>query len=89
MYPVISTTAYARVCQQLSRMPVPGVIMIDNDPPYVDIIVGRFETVSGERAVLADTGEGYDGFAARRAAEIAGPCGDSLTASTAPSTVSS
>ena len=63
--------------------------MIDSDPLYVDIILRRFGTVTGERAVLADTGEGYDGFAARRAAEIAGPCGDSLTASTAPSTVSS
>jgi DNA modification methylase len=44
---------------------------VELDPPYVDVIVRRYEAATGERAVLVETGEAFDALAARRAAEQA------------------
>ena len=46
----------------------PGVTAVDSvDPLYVDLIIRRFETETGENAVLMETGETRRELAARRA----------------------
>jgi hypothetical protein len=42
-------------------------------PLYVDVIIRRYEAVTGETAVLADTGERFADLAARRAGEATRP----------------
>jgi DNA modification methylase len=42
---------------------------VEVDPPYVDVIIRRYEAASGEAAVLIETGESFDAVAARRAGE--------------------
>ncbi|NQW95112.1 MAG: site-specific DNA-methyltransferase, partial [Polaromonas sp.] len=43
---------------------------IDIEPRYVDVAIRRWETVTGQRATLAESGETYDEVAARRSAEL-------------------
>ena len=43
---------------------------IDIEPRYVDVAIRRWETVTGQRAQLAETGETYAEVAARRTAEL-------------------
>ena len=45
---------------------------IEIDPLYVDLIIARFETETGENAVLMETGETRQELAARRARPTAG-----------------
>ena len=45
---------------------------VEIDPLYVDLIIRRFETETGENAVLTDTGETLKELAARRAPATAG-----------------
>ncbi|MBV8662671.1 MAG: site-specific DNA-methyltransferase, partial [Hyphomicrobiales bacterium] len=40
---------------------------VELDSLYVDLIIRRFEAESGEKAILAETGETYETLAARRA----------------------
>ena len=40
---------------------------VEIDPLYVDLIIRRFETETGETAVLVETGETREELAARRA----------------------
>ena len=42
---------------------------VELDPLYVDVIVRRYEASSGKAAVLAETGENFSQFAARRESE--------------------
>jgi DNA modification methylase len=42
---------------------------VELDPLYVDVIIRRYEAVTGQAAVLADTGETFADLAARRAGE--------------------
>jgi DNA modification methylase len=44
---------------------------IELDPLYVDVIVRRYESSTGNPAVLVETGEPFDALSARRAAEQA------------------
>jgi DNA modification methylase len=44
---------------------------VEVDPLYVDVIVRRYETATGNWAVLAQTGEAFEAVAARRASEPA------------------
>jgi DNA modification methylase len=46
---------------------------VELDPLYVDVIIRRYEAVTGEAAVLAETGERFADLAARRAAEAMQP----------------
>ncbi len=46
---------------------------VELDPLYVDVIIRRYEAVTGEAAVLAETGERFADPAARRAAEAMQP----------------
>lgn len=46
------------------------------DPRFVDVSVRRWQELTGECAVLLETGETFDQVAARRAAEGAGPSDD-------------
>lgn len=40
---------------------------IELDPKYVDVAISRWTKITGEPAILADTGETFDAVAARRA----------------------
>jgi tRNA G10 N-methylase Trm11 len=44
---------------------------IDLDPLYVDLIVRRYQTATGDDAVLVETSETFERLAARRAREAA------------------
>jgi DNA modification methylase len=44
---------------------------VELDPPYVDVIVRRYEAATGAPAVLVDTGEVFDLLARRRSGEAA------------------
>jgi DNA modification methylase len=44
---------------------------VELDPLYVDVIIRRYQAVTGKTASLIDTGETFDALAARRAAEAA------------------
>ena len=44
---------------------------VELDPLYVDVIVRRYEAVTGNRAILIETGETFEALAARRAGEAA------------------
>jgi DNA modification methylase len=44
---------------------------VELDPLYVDVIIRRYEAVSGQAAVLVETGESFIELEARRAAEAA------------------
>jgi DNA modification methylase len=44
---------------------------VELDPLYVDVIMHRYEAATGNPAVLIETGEAFDEFAARRAREAA------------------
>jgi DNA modification methylase len=57
---LIATDKTGRVCRG-----------VELDPLYVDVIVRRYETASGQEAVLVDTGEAFKELEARRAAEAA------------------
>jgi len=46
---------------------------VELDPLYVDVIIRRYEAVTGDTAVLAETGERFADLAARRAAEAMQP----------------
>jgi DNA modification methylase len=39
------------------------------DPLNVDVIIRRFEEITGQRAILDETGESFDALAERREAE--------------------
>jgi DNA modification methylase len=39
---------------------------VEVDPLYVDLTMRRYEARTGRRAVLVETGEPFDGLAARR-----------------------
>ena len=55
---LISAEATGRICRG-----------VELDPLYVDVIVRRYESATGEAVVLADTGETFADLRARRAAE--------------------
>jgi DNA modification methylase len=40
---------------------------VELDPLYVDLVIRRFEAETGEKAILAATGETFAALAARRA----------------------
>ena len=42
---------------------------VELDPLYVDVIARRYAAATGNAAVLAETGEGFEAVAARRASE--------------------
>jgi DNA modification methylase len=42
---------------------------VELDPPYVDVVIRRFEAETGASATLAETGEGFKDLAARRERE--------------------
>ena len=42
---------------------------VELDPLYVDVIVRRYETATGNPAALIETGEAFELLAARRATE--------------------
>jgi len=44
---------------------------VELDPLYVDVIVRRFEAVTGLAATLVETGESFAALGARRVAEVA------------------
>ena len=44
---------------------------VELDPLYVDVIVRRYQAITGGVAVLVETGETFEGLAARRAGETA------------------
>jgi DNA modification methylase len=44
---------------------------VELDPLYVDVIVRRYEAVTGDRAILIESGETFEALAARRAGEAA------------------
>jgi DNA modification methylase len=46
---------------------------VELDPLYVDVIIRRYEAVTGDTAVLTETGERFADRAARRAAEATQP----------------
>jgi DNA modification methylase len=46
---------------------------VELDPLYVDVIIRRYEAVTGDNAVLAETGGRFADLAARRAAEAMQP----------------
>jgi DNA modification methylase len=46
---------------------------LELDPLYVDVIIRRYEAVTGKAATLNQTGEDFSVLAARRAAEAASP----------------
>jgi DNA modification methylase len=56
----IAAEAAGRVCRG-----------VELDPLYVDVIVRRYQGITGGVAVLADSGETFDALAALRAAEVA------------------
>ena len=44
---------------------------IELDPLYIELIVRRYKSSTGNPGVLAETGEPFDALSARRAAEEA------------------
>ena len=44
---------------------------VELDPLYVDVIVRRYEAITGNTAFLAETGEAFDVLAVRRSREAA------------------
>ena len=44
---------------------------VELDPLYVDVIVRRYEAVTGNRANLIESGKTFEALAARRAGEAA------------------
>jgi DNA modification methylase len=44
---------------------------VELDPLYVDVIVRRYEAVTGNRAIFVESGETFEALAARRAGEAA------------------
>jgi DNA modification methylase len=57
---LIAAEAMGRVCRG-----------VELDPLYVDVIIRRYQAATGSLAILAETGETFDGLAARRAGETA------------------
>jgi len=57
---LIAAETTGRVCRGLEL-----------DPLYVDVIVRRYEAVTGNRAILIESGETFEALAARRAGEAA------------------
>jgi DNA modification methylase len=57
---LIAAATTGRVCRGLEL-----------DPLYVDVIVRRYEAVTGNRAILIESGETFEALAARRAGEAA------------------
>ena len=55
---LIAAEATGRVCRG-----------VELDPLYVDVIIRRYKTATGDPAVLVETGEPFDVLAARRATE--------------------
>ena len=55
---LIAAEATGRVCRG-----------VELDALYVDVIVRRYETATGNAAVLAETGETFEALATRRARE--------------------
>jgi len=43
---------------------------LELDPPYVDVVIRRFEEVTGKAAILIKTGESFKDLAARRRIEV-------------------
>jgi DNA modification methylase len=43
---------------------------VELDPLYVDVIIRRYEALTGEAAALVETGERFQDLAARRAGEV-------------------
>jgi hypothetical protein len=44
---------------------------VELDPLDVDVIVRRYEAVTGNRAILIESGETFEALASRRAGEVA------------------
>lgn len=44
---------------------------VEVDPLYVDVIVRRYQAVTGNAAVLVETGETFQALEDRRAAQVA------------------
>jgi DNA methylase len=55
---LIAAAAKGRICRG-----------VELDPLYVDVIIRRYQAVSGKAAILAETGETFAALAARRAEE--------------------
>lgn len=42
---------------------------VELDPLYIDVIIRRYETISGEQSILVGTGETFDELTERREEE--------------------
>ena len=62
-----STLIAAEECDRVCR----GVEL---DPLYVDVIVRRYEALTGNPGLLVETGEAFADLELRRSRESAGPC---------------
>jgi DNA modification methylase len=57
---LVAAEATGRVCRG-----------VELDPLYVDVVIRRYEAVTGEPAVLVETGETFEAVGARRTTEAA------------------
>ena len=56
---------------QLSSPPMRPAASVELDPLYIDVIIRRYETATGNPAVLIGTGEAFELLAARRSSQTA------------------